>query len=180
MILGIDISTSCTGFALVDKTGKLISSSYCNLSNLEDLFDKAVAVRAEIKKYSTSFDISRISIEENLSIFRRGLSSAHTISTLARFNGIVCYISYVEFGFKPTIISVSDSRKSVGIRTAKKGEDAKAIVREWVLVQEPEYQWPTKTLRNGPRKGEIVFEKGVEDSMDAYVMARACLALKKQ
>jgi Holliday junction resolvasome RuvABC endonuclease subunit len=179
MILGIDVSTSCTGFALIDNNGKLIEASFSNLKNEEDLFDKAEIVKKEIRRYFETYKLIGIAIEQNLSIFRRGLSTAHTLATLARFNGIVCYLSYNVTGMKPSIISVLDARKSVGIRNVKKGEDAKKIVKEWVDLQESTFKWPTKILRNGPRKGFEVLEDGVEDAMDAYVMARAFLVLKK-
>lgn len=179
MILGIDVSTSCTGFALIDESGKLIEASFCDLKNEEDLFDKADVVKVEIKRYFEKYNLKAIAIEQNLAIFRRGLSTAHTLATLARFNGIVCYLSFNVTGMKPEIISVLDGRRAVGIRAVKKGEDAKKIVKEWVDIQEKTYKWPTKILRNGPRKGEEVLENGVEDAMDAYVMARAFLVLKK-
>lgn len=179
MILGIDVSTSCTGFALIDETGKLIEASFAELSNYDNIFEKADIVKKEIERYHKERQINAIAIEENLSSFRRGLSSAHTLITLARFNGITCYMSYVVSGAHPTIIPVNEARKILGIRKAKKGEDAKEIVKEWVDRQETTYQWPTKVLRNGPRKGETILEKGVQDAMDAYVMARAFIALKK-
>lgn len=179
MILGIDVSTSCTGFALVDAKGRLIEASFCELSNFSDIFKKSDAVEKEIRRYLQNNPVAAIAIEENLTAFRRGLSSAHTIVTLARFNGIVCYLSYSILKENPSIIPVNDARKSLGIRMAKKGEDAKEIVKEWVDREEPEYKWPTKILRNGPRKGEVILEKGVQDAMDAYVMARAYLKLKK-
>lgn len=178
MILGIDVSTSCTGFAVVDASGRLIESSFCYLTEFENLFDKAIRVKKEIEYYKQKYPIKKVAIEENLSGFRRGLSSAHTIVTLARFNGIVCYLSFEAFSFYPEIIPVSDARRSLGIRTAKKGEDAKEIVKLWVEIQEKDYAWQTKVMKSGPRKGETVREKGVEDCMDAYVMARACLKLK--
>jgi hypothetical protein len=178
MILGIDVSTTCTGFSIVDEQGRLVECSFCYLSDHDNIFDKALQVRLEMIRYREKYKIQKVAIEENLTAFRRGLSSAHTIVTLARFNGIVCYLTFDTLSIKPEIIPVSDGRKSLGIRKAKKGEDAKEIVREWVENQEQNYPWPTKILRNGPRKGEVVREKGVEDAMDAYVMARACLLLK--
>ena len=42
-------------------------------------------------------DIQKIFIEENLQAFRPGFSSAKTLLTLARFNGIVSYLSQLEF-----------------------------------------------------------------------------------
>ena len=180
MILGIDISTSCTGFSIIDNDGKLHEISFCYLNNLENIFEKAICVKKEIERYNLKYKIKAIAIEENLTAFRRGLSSAQTIVTLARFNGIVCYLSFDVTSIQPTIIPVSSARKSLGIRTAKKGEDAKAIVKEWVNSQVIDYEWPTKIMKSGPRKGDVVLEKGVEDAMDAYVMARSYLVLKKQ
>lgn len=179
MVLGIDVSTSCTGFAFVDEVGKLIEASFVELSNYDNIFDKANVVKKEIERYYSKYKIEVVAIEENLSSFRRGLSSAHTLITLARFNGIACYMSYVVTGTHPAIIPVNEARKKLGIRKAKKGEDAKEIVKEWVDREETTYPWPTKILRNGPRKGETILEKGVQDAMDAYVMARAFIALKK-
>jgi hypothetical protein len=40
MILGIDVSTSITGFAIVDNDGKIILSEACDLRKNKDFFVK--------------------------------------------------------------------------------------------------------------------------------------------
>lgn len=173
--LGIDVSTSCTGFALVDENGKLLEASYVYLGEFPTIYAKAEAVRQELMRYSGR-DISCIAVEECLLGFRRGKSSAQTLITLARFNGVVHYIASAEFGIDPHTINVSTARKLLGIPIAK-GENPKAAVATWMRLQEPDYPWPTKVVKRGKLKGETVFEKGVEDASDAYVMARAAIRM---
>jgi hypothetical protein len=169
--LGVDVSTSCTGFSLVDKEGKMIRSSFVYLSEFSTIHEKAEAVRKEIEKYRDT-GIRRVAIEQNLLGFRRGASSANTLITLARFNGVVHYVTTSVLGLDPITVPVVTARKALGITHAK-GEDVKKKVLEWVNAQEPDYVWPQKLLTRGKGKGTMVNEKGVEDAADAYVMARA-------
>ena len=61
-------------------------------------------------------------IEENLQAFRPGLSSAKTLLTLARFNGIVGYLAQQEFFCEPIYINVNVARKSVGLKIIRKSK----------------------------------------------------------
>jgi hypothetical protein len=65
-----------------------------------------------------------------------GRSSSHTISTLTKFNGIVSWLCYEEFGIKPEYIPAISARKKCGI-TIKKGEKAKEQVLAFLLDNEP-------------------------------------------
>jgi hypothetical protein len=177
LYLGIDVSTSCTGFALIDETGKLIEASFVYLDS-PDHHQRALDVKKEIERYSTR-GIERVSIEANLTGFQRGRSSAHVLMTLARFNGVVTYLAREVLSITPDVISVTIARNNLGIKIPR-GSDPKAIVKMWVDSQEKDYTWQTKVLKSGPRKGETVLEKGVEDAMDAYVIARAVLLLKNK
>jgi len=171
LILGIDVSTSCTGFAVIDNSGKLLNASFVYLEQ-KDLLDKAGEIEGKIKELFEAYPkIKRIAIEQNLIGFRRGFSSAQVLSSLARFNGIVSYISFCITGIYPEMISVVNARKSLKIPIPK-GSNAKECVIHWVKNQEPDYIFPTRTITSGKRKGEIVQEKGVEDACDAYVVAR--------
>lgn len=173
MFLGIDVSTTCTGIALIESSGRLVKASYVYLSEHESIYEKAEAVRQELLAY-VGHDLTCISVEECLLGFRRGGSSSHTLITLARFNGTVAYIASDVFGVEPVTINVSSGRKSLGI-IHPKGSNVKEFVADWFGKQEPEHTWPTKTIARGKQKGMTVNEKGAEDAMDAYVMARAAL-----
>lgn len=176
LYLGIDVSTTCTGIALIDSEGTLLKASFVYLDNYGTIYEKAQMVKRELQTY-VGLNICCISVEQNLLGFRRGATSASTLISLARFNGIVSYVSSEVFGIDPVTIPVVTARKGLKI-PHKKGEDVKLNVFKWVQEQEPSYQWPTRILKSGKRKGEVVFEKGVEDACDAYVMARAALQMK--
>ena len=87
MILGLDVSTSSTGWAVLDSQGNLIEMGSFALDKLEGLFSKADAVNRGLIDLRSRFpEIAVVSIEEPLQGFRRGLSSASTLLTLGRFN----------------------------------------------------------------------------------------------
>lgn len=174
MILGIDISTSTVGFAIIDSNGKLIKADYVYLHLFDTLYEKATVVKEHLINIKNEHDIKHIAIEKNMLGFRRGLSSAQTIIKLARFNGIISYIAQLMFEIEPEMISVTSARKAIGVPITK-GCDVKKVVIDWVTDREKDYDWPTKVLKSGPRKGKVVLEKGVEDACDAYVMAHSLL-----
>ena len=180
MILGLDISTSCTGWCLLNDKGGLLSMGYIDLRLEKSTFKKAEAVKKELELLHSENDIREICIEENLQSFRSGFSSAQTLSSLARFNGIVSYLCFEEFGFEPKFLNVNKARKRLGIKLIRKkdgGKPTKEQVLEWVSdnIDDTNYVWPVKTLKSGPRKNQIVLVGGCYDMADAYVIASAAL-----
>tara|TARA_B100000700_G_scaffold328936_1_gene448495 strand:+ start:6335 stop:6880 length:546 start_codon:yes stop_codon:yes gene_type:complete len=177
MILGLDISTSCTGWCIIDSSSKLVKMGYVPLKKERSPFTKAKKVRQILSEINIQYDIERICIEENLQAFRPGLSSAKTLLTLARFNGVVSYLVQEEFCISPEFINVNTARKSLGIKIKRSkdgGAPTKNQVHDWVSSQISEsYPWPTKRLKSGPRKGKEVYEPACFDMSDAYVIARA-------
>ncbi len=175
MILGLDISTSCTGWCILDTSGSLVDIGYVNLSKCKSSYEKAKKVSHELSKIHGSHDIQRVVIEENLQAFRPGLSSAKTLLTLARFNGVVSYLAQEEFCSSPEFINVNSARKSVGLKIVSKkkgGKPSKEQVFDWVSSR-VSYSWPTKILKSGPRKNQVVLEPGCFDMADAYVISLA-------
>ena len=174
MILGLDISTSCIGWSLLNSEGGLIDLGYIMLDKQKDLFCKAQKASEDISEISQQYDIIDIFVEENLQSFRSGFSSAKTLSTLAKFNGIISYIVYQITQIKPTFLNVNAARKSVGlkvIRAKDGGDPIKEQVIDWVTQNLNGYSWPERILKTGPRKGMTVLQKGCYDMADAYVIA---------
>jgi hypothetical protein len=170
--LGLDISTSCTGLCLLAEDGSDMVLTYCALSSTPDAFGKAQKVKNEIIALSKDRRITRIFIEENLQSFRRGLSSAHTINMLARFNGVISYIAQDSLGVEPEFLNVTRARTDLSIPINKKIETAvKQQVFTWVRAQIPTFQWPLKKGRDGTQDND--FRDVSLDMSDAYVMARA-------
>lgn len=183
LILGLDVSTSCTGWCILEDTGKLVDIGVIFLGKKKTLYKKAEATRLALSSLLIKYEIRGTFIEENLQAFRPGLSSAKTLSTLARFNGMVSLLCYELFGIEPVHLNVNAARKILGIKLIRKkhgGKPTKHQVFEWVSdeveLERPGYQWPMKIMKSGPRKGQEILDFITYDMTDAYVIARAALA----
>jgi Holliday junction resolvasome RuvABC endonuclease subunit len=178
MILGLDVSTATIGYTIIDDSGALIEMSYIPLSKTKGLTKKGFEFRRQLRIIlQRNPSVDKVFIEECFQRFARGMSSARTITLLAAFNGITQYICEDELGITPALISVSACRSLVGIKTVSKkkaGKDVKEQVFEWVSAH-LEYNWPTKILQSGPRKGQKIIINEARDMADAWVVAKAGL-----
>lgn len=177
--LGLDISTSCTGWAVSEVSGGETVSvvlGHIRLDTHEGLMQKADVVRAQLQSLHSAHGFTRIYVEENMQAFRPGASSAQTIMKLAKFNGIVSYLAYQVTGLEPQSVNVNQARKTLGIRLKREkecGVPTKEQVYAWVRAHPllDQYCWPCRTLGSGPRKGQTVLEPHVYDMADAFVIA---------
>ena len=164
MILGIDVSTSITGFALLDKSGYIIESSVCDLRKLKTFYSKCIAIKEFIIDLSTRYKIDHIFIEEPFMFFNSGGSSAKTMASLQRFNGVVSWMVFEIFEKLPTHITVAQARKLAGIKVPR-GKKSKIVVLEH--VRETQKDFKVEMTRYGNPKPETY------DRADAYVIAVA-------
>ncbi len=175
-VLGLDISTSCVGWCVLDaETGSVEAASAIVLKDIKCVFEKALRVKESLQTITLEYNVDNIAIEENLQAFRPGFSSAKTIVTLARFNGIVSWLSYKCTKVKPDFINVNHARKAVGLKIDRKSDlSTKEQVLEWVKTNGmQDFLWPMKTLKSGPRKGRVIFDDSCYDISDAFVIAKA-------
>ena len=178
MILGIDISTSITGFAVVGD-GQLLHYSAMDLRKHKGVFAKAEAIKEHIADFfenyqldqedtggwgSSRHPIEHIYIEQPLHMFMKGKSSAKTLSALMTFNGIVSWLLYEMFEIEPEYISATSARKKAGIRVPR-GEKAKEVVLKHLLDTEPAFKIEYTKFGN-PAPGSY-------DKADAIVIAKA-------
>ena len=176
-VLGLDISTSCTGWCILDGQCKIVEIGYIDLSKTKGIFKKSAEVESKILEIFKKHSIERIFIEENLQSFRSGFSSASTISTLAKFNGIVSFICYKTFKIEPEFFNVNAARKILGIKLVRK-KDGGLPTKEQLMMWAKEnidYKWPVKKLKSGPRKGITVPDPRSYDMVDAYIVSHAGL-----
>lgn len=142
MNLALDVSTSITGWCLTDDNDPatlLYGAWYMkNKNKFEDLFDKAKYIESELQEIQKKYNITKIIVEAPFIAFGGGASSAQTVATLQRFNGIVSYIVFKVFGIKPDYIRVQEARKLVGIKNAK-GANAKKTVTNFLLDTDPRF-----------------------------------------
>jgi Holliday junction resolvasome RuvABC endonuclease subunit len=177
MILGLDVSTSITGATVLNLKEEIL---YCeawklqNKKHFPDLFSKAEAVKNLLIELNKEFDIEEVYIESPLWI-SRGKSSAKTILTLARFNGIVGWIVKDVTGITPEFITASQARTACGVGKRDKSVNIKQHILNFLLDSEPNFCYDI-TKHGNPVPGTY-------DRADSLVIAKAgvrCHLGKKQ
>ena len=165
MILGLDVSTSITGYTIVDN-GKIILNGAWDTRKYKNFFDKVVHVKDGLDKIRKEYGtrITAVYIEQSLQSFRSGFSSAKTLSTLSRFNGIVSWLVFDQYGIQPEYIAATSARKLCGIKVSR-GQKAKQVVLNFLLDNEPSFV--IEYTGNGNPKPESY------DKADSIVIARA-------
>ena len=186
MILGVDISTSITGFAIVAE-GQLVYYDSIDLRKYKNVFDKTIAIKEKIldlyEMYQlnnddtssagfgdSKFPIEHIYIEQPFTFFNSGGSSAKTMAALQKFNGIVSWLFFEIFEIRPEYIGATSARKQVGIKVPR-GQKAKQVVLEHLLETEPAFK--IEYTRHGNPKPESY------DKADAIVIAKAGWHIQK-
>ena len=185
MILGVDVSTSITGFAIVAE-GEIVFYDSVDLRKYKNLFEKAERIKEAIfnifdnyqycreddhwMEVESDHPISHIYIEQSLHMFMGGKSSAKTLSTLTRFNGIVSWLIYEMFKMEPKFIAATSARKQAGIKVSR-GQKAKQVVLQYLLDNEPAFT--VEYTKHGNPKPESY------DRADAIVVAKAGWAIEQ-
>ena len=177
MILGLDISTSITGVTVLDNDGKVVFNEAWDFRNKKyfpTLFEKGFEIKELLYQLKKDYDITSVYIEQSLQSFRSGFSSAKTLSTLSRFNGIVSWLCYEAYELKPEYIAATSARKKCGIKIPK-GVKAKQVVIKYVVDNVPDVL--IEYTKHGNPKPQCF------DMADSWVIARAgwldCQNLKK-
>ena len=97
-------------------------------------------------------------------MFSSGMSSAKTLATLTKFNGIVSWITWDKFKITPEYIGASSARKEIGL-TVSKGKRGKEVVMEYMLDKESWFE--VEYGRTGKVKPHFY------DMADSFVIAKA-------
>ena len=103
-------------------------------------------------------------IEQSLQSFRSGFSSARTLSTLSKINGVVSWICYRRYAIEPEYLAATSARKKCGILVPR-GTKAKEVVLKYVLDNVPEVT--IEYTKHGNPKPQCY------DMADSWVIARA-------
>ncbi len=185
MILGLDISTSITGIAIV-ADGQLVHYDSIDLRKYKDVFAKATEVKERLMDLfemyqcdnadtpgwgESDYPISHIYIEQPFTFFNSGGSSAKTMAALQKFNGIVSWMIYELFEIKPEYVGATQARKICGIKVPR-GQKAKKVVLEHLL--ETEKAFSIEYTKFGNPKPESF------DRADAIVIAMAAHKIIQQ
>ena len=163
MILGLDISTSITGYTVLDYEGNILACDHIDLRKEKSFFRKIEIVNARLEVINEEYDIEQVYVEQSLQSFRSGFSSAQTLSLLSKINGIVSWLCYNMFYGEPKYLAATSARKLCGIKIPK-GQKAKAVSLQFVIDNVPGFD--VQYTRYGNPKA------GYADRSDSYVIAR--------
>ncbi len=167
MILGLDVSTSITGITILEKDGTLVYNDSWDTRKYKSFFEKVDYVEKKIIHLSKLYGgFERVFIEESLQTFRSGFSSAKTLSTLARFNGVVSWLVYRVLKTEPLYLAATSARKLCGIKVPR-GTKAKQVVIQHILDNVPEIQIEYTKQNN--------IKPHCYDKADSWVIAKAGL-----
>ena len=164
MILGLDISTSITGYTILDYDGSILVCDHVDLRKEKDFFKKIEIVNSCLDTVNDIYDIKQVYIEQSLQSFRSGFSSAQTLSLLSKINGIVSWLCYNMFAGTPEYFAATSARKLCGIKVPK-GQKAKVVALQFVVDNVPGFE--IQYTRHGNPKA------GYADRSDSYVIAKA-------
>jgi hypothetical protein len=180
LILGLDISTAVTGYTVLNSdTGDLIAIDYIDTKS-KSFWESTNEIRNRLQALLALGTYKDVFIEESLQQFRSGFSSAHTLSTLAKMNGIVSYIVLTMFGIEPKYISSANARSKCGIKlirasTSEEKKDprfTKKQIFDHVLATRSELKglhWPT--TKSTPKNPLGRLQDQCFDMIDSYVIA---------
>jgi len=172
MILGLDVSTSITGYTVMDHKNKIIRCDVWDTRNknkYKDHFDKASFIKDDLYSMKAQLPIQNIYIEQPFVFFNSGGSSAKTMASLQGFNGIVSWLCHDIFNITPKYLTAGEARKICGIKVPR-GQKAKKVVIQWLIDNEPDFKVEYTSKRNPKPK--------YYDMADSLVIAKAaCISL---
>lgn len=130
-ILGLDISTKTTGFALFDLTGsKLLELTHFSpkikpqpVDKIEELLRKADAFKTYLEDYR-NIGIKQVIIEEPL----LNSNNIYTVGILLRYNTLIMKNCYDILGLVPVFISTYNARKYAFPNLVAENDKGKSVL----------------------------------------------------
>jgi hypothetical protein len=187
-VLGLDVSTKTIGWSLFDiGTGNLLELTHISPvpkpkveNKIEELLLKAQIFREKLLSYK-ELGIQYVVIEEPL----LNSNNVYTVSTLMRFNTLICKEVYDVLGVVPEFISTYNSRKFAFPHLVQPNDkdkyvlfggmpkdiDKKVVIWDLVAKREPQITW--QYTKNNTLKKENY------DQTDAYCAALGYMKMKE-
>ena len=165
--LGLDISSSKIGIALLDNKKIIISEvlKYKSSQSLEERAAQFDRRMREIEKHHVVFDIF---VEQPAMMFKGGKTTAFTMATLQRFNGMCCYVLNSVFEMEAWLVNPISARSVLGIKVPRKipSKEKKKFIIEHISNRFGEQFKYNLTHKGNP-------QPGTDDRADALVVALA-------
>lgn len=185
MILGIDLSTSISGYSVINDDSELILNEAVDTRRDYNLYEAATENINKVKEIFGEYNIDEVYIEENLQTFRTGFSSAQTLSKLSKINGIVSWFIWNEYDVDFDLLNSRTARKEAGLTMNKEkkqkvkkqmleegksesyadSKKTKMVVHKFIRGTEPNFHFK-RTHADNPKPQSF-------DKADSIIIARA-------
>lgn len=187
-VMGLDISTSITGCTVLDASipvidggHHIIAMDHVEFKKHPTLWNKADHIRKVFETWALDVrfhNIDKLYVEAAMMRFTPGQSSADTISTLLRFNGLCTYLAREIFKVEPEYLAVGSARKLCGLKMQQKdksgGKNQKEQTFDAMMATDLKHiVWPKK------KRSENIVDYA-RDIVDSYVIARGGAILNSQ
>lgn len=179
IILGLDVSTNCTGYTLLRKIKtndfELLKIGHIDTSKGENIWDKLDIFKREMSEVLKDVTVNIFYVEEALLAFSAGASNANTITKLVMFNALVSNFIRDRLSQNPNYVKACSARKICGIKTASKKSSGKSV-KEQTFEQVTTRilkDFQIELTRTGKPKPHNF------DEIDSFVVALAGLKLTK-
>ena len=161
--LGLDISTSCVGYAFT-KDKKILDMGFIDIKKQKTPKEKVFKVLDFLNKSSYIDEVFKIYVEDNLQGFAGGRTSQQVIVKLAKFNAVLCFVLEDMMDMEVHNINPMTARKNVFGKARVKGIKAKDLVKMKVEEMYDTSKWCKETSRGNWDKRNI-------DMYDGLVMS---------
>ena len=163
VILGLDISTTCVGYAFT-KDKKILDMGFIDIKKQKTPKEKVFKVLDFLNNNSYIDEVFDINVEDNLQGFAGGRTSQQVIVKLAKFNAILCFVLEDMLEMKVHSINPMTARKNVFGKARVKGLKAKDFVKQEIEKMYNTSKWCKETTRGNWDKRNI-------DMYDGLVMS---------
>ena len=161
--LGLDISTSCVGYALTENK-KILEMGFIDIKKQTTHKEKAFYVLTCINESSYIDNVEKVYVEDNLSGFAGGRTSQQVIVKLAKFNAVLCYVIEDTFDIEVKNVNPMTDRKQAFGKARVKGVKAKDFVKRQIEELYDTKRWCKHTTRGNWDKRNI-------DAYDGLVLS---------
>jgi Holliday junction resolvasome RuvABC endonuclease subunit len=165
--LGLDISSSKIGIALLDEESIIISDVLKFKSN-QSLEERAAQFERRMREIDTHHVVYDVYVEQPAIMFRGGKTTAFTMAILQRFNGMCCYALSQIFEMEASLINPNSARNVLGIKIPRKvpSKEKKKVIIENISERFGDQFQYNLTSHGNP-------QPGTDDRADALVVALA-------
>jgi|TARA_R110000824_G_scaffold206558_6_gene391749 RNase H-fold protein (predicted Holliday junction resolvase) len=166
-ILGLDISSSKIGIALLDKE-EIVISEVLKFKSSMSLEERAEIFQKRMQQINDHHVIYEVFVEQPAMMFKGGKTTAFTMATLQRFNGMTCYITYKVFEMEAELVNPLSARSILGIKVPRgiPPKDKKRFIIERMAERFEDSFKYEMTRHQNP-------QPGTDDRADALVVALA-------